>query len=81
MSAISFDGRHFRGFMIPQSVRCYLAYALSYRDIEEIMQERCFDVNNSNIHRCCLRKTIGSKGKPNLINIDQSAANIAGSKQ
>jgi putative transposase len=37
--------------MILQSVRWYLAYALSYRDIEEIMQERGFDVDHSTIHR------------------------------
>lgn len=37
--------------MILQSVRWYLAYGLSYRDIEEIMQERCFEVDHSTIHR------------------------------
>ncbi len=51
MTAISFNGRHFQRDMILQSVRWYLAYALSYRDIEEIMQERGFDVDHSTIHR------------------------------
>jgi putative transposase len=37
--------------MILQSVRWYLAYALSYRDIEEIMEERGFNVDHSTIHR------------------------------
>ncbi|MCP3675474.1 MAG: IS6 family transposase, partial [Gammaproteobacteria bacterium] len=37
--------------MILQSVRWYLAYALSYRDIEEIMKERGFDVDHSTILR------------------------------
>jgi len=37
--------------MILQCVRWYLAFALSYRDIEEIMQERGFDVDHSTIHR------------------------------
>ena len=51
MAEISFSGRHFQHDMILQSVRWYLAYALSYRDIEEIMQERGFDVDHSTIHR------------------------------
>lgn len=42
MVAISLKGRHFQHGMILQSVWWYLAYALSYRDIEELMQEREF---------------------------------------
>ena len=37
---ISFKGRHFEREMILQSVRWYLAYSLSYRDIEEIKKGR-----------------------------------------
>jgi transposase-like protein len=48
---ISFKGRHFQKEMILQSVRWYLAYALSYRDIEEIMAERGFAIDHSNIQR------------------------------
>ena len=51
MTAISFKGRHFQQDMILQSVRWYLAYALSYRDIEEIMREHGFDVDHSTINR------------------------------
>ncbi|MCP4412563.1 MAG: IS6 family transposase [Gammaproteobacteria bacterium] len=51
MTSISFKGRHFQQDMILQSVRWYLAYALSYRDIEEIMKERGFDVDHSTIQR------------------------------
>ena len=40
LSMISFKGRHFQKEMILQSIRWYLAYSLSYRDIEEIMKER-----------------------------------------
>ena len=40
--------------MIFQSVRWYLAYALSYRDIEELMQERGFSVDHSTINRWVL---------------------------
>lgn len=48
---ISFKGRHFHKEMVLQSVRWYLAYSLSYRDIEEIMNERGYPVNHSTIHR------------------------------
>ena len=51
MAEILFSGRHFQRDMILQSVRWYLAYALSYGDIEEIMQERGVDVDHSTIHR------------------------------
>ena len=51
MAAISFSGRHFQRDMILPSVRWYLAYALSYRDIEEMLQERGFSVDHSTIHR------------------------------
>ena len=48
---ISFKGRHFKQEMILQSVRWYLAYSLSYRDLEEIMAERGFHVDHSTINR------------------------------
>ena len=48
---ISFKGRHFQNEMILQSVRWYLAYSLSYRDIEEMMKERGFEVDHSTIQR------------------------------
>lgn len=48
---ISFGGRHFKQKLILQSVRWYLAYALSYRDIEEMLQERGISVDHSTIHR------------------------------
>ncbi len=54
MADISFKGRHFQKDMILQSVRWYLAYSLSYRDIEELMQERGFSVDHSTINRWVL---------------------------
>ena len=48
---ISFKGRHFQKEMMLQSIRWYLAYSLSYRDIEEIMKERGFEVDHSTIQR------------------------------
>lgn len=46
---INFKGRHFNQEMILQGVRWYLAYALSYRDIEELMTERGFSVDHSTV--------------------------------
>jgi len=54
MAAISFKRRHFQQDMILQSVRWYLAYSLSYRDIEELMQERGFSVDHSTINHWVL---------------------------
>ncbi len=51
MTTISFKGKHFQQDMILQSIRWYLAYALSYLDIEEIMKEHGFDVDHSSIQR------------------------------
>ena len=50
MAAISFKGRHFRHAMTLQSIRWYLVYSLSYRDIEELMAERGFSVDHSTIN-------------------------------
>jgi len=54
MAAISFKGRHFQQDMIVQSIRWYLAYALIYRDIEELIHERGFSVDHSTINRWVL---------------------------
>ena len=54
MADISFKGRHFQKDMILQSGRWYLAYSLSYPDIEELMQERGFSVDHSTINRWVL---------------------------
>ncbi len=54
MAATSFKGGHFQHDMILQSDRCYLAYALSCGDIEELMQECGFSVKHSTIYRWVL---------------------------
>jgi len=48
---ISFQGRHHRQDIILQCVRWYIAYSLSYRDLEELMQERGYEVDHSTIQR------------------------------
>jgi len=54
---INFKGRHFHNDMILQSVRWYLAYSLSYRELEEIMQERGFVVDHSTLNRWVVHYT------------------------
>jgi transposase-like protein len=49
----SFKGVHFVKDIILTCVRWYLAYPLSYRHLEEIMQERGVSVDNSAIN-CCI---------------------------
>ena len=46
-----FKWRHFQAEIILLCIRWYLRYALSYRDLEEIMQERGIDVDHTTIYR------------------------------
>jgi len=48
---ISFKGRHFMKEIILMVVRWYVSYALSYRDIEELMLERGIPVDHSTLNR------------------------------
>lgn len=48
---ISFKGRHHHQDIILQCVRWYVAYSLSCRDLEELMQERGHTVDHSTIQR------------------------------
>jgi IS6 family transposase len=46
-----FKWRHFEAEIILLCVRWYLRYALSYRDLEEMMAERGLTVDHSTIYR------------------------------
>ena len=46
-----FRGRHFEDVIIILCVRWYLRYSLSYRDLEEMMAERCLSVDHVTIWR------------------------------
>jgi transposase-like protein len=46
-----FKWRHYQSEIILLCVRWYLRYALSYRDLEEIMRERGLQVDHSTIYR------------------------------
>jgi transposase-like protein len=50
-----FKWRHFQADIILLNVRWYCKYALSYRDLEEMMQERGVEVDHSTINRWVLK--------------------------
>ena len=52
---LNFSGRHFDDTLILMGVRWYVAYALSYRDIEELMAERGVGVDHSTVNRWVIR--------------------------
>jgi putative transposase len=52
---VSFKGAHFVRDIILTCVRWYLAYPLSYRQVEELMQERGVSVDHATIHRWVLK--------------------------
>ena len=51
---ISFSGRHYPKSIILQGVRWYVSYALSYRNIEEMMEERGFEIDHATLNRWVL---------------------------
>ncbi|PCJ40057.1 MAG: hypothetical protein COA99_09800 [Moraxellaceae bacterium] len=84
---ISFKGRHTPKSIVLQCVRWYCSYSLSYRNIEEMMQERGVIVDHSTLNRWVIHYAPKletafhkKKRKPGLINIDKSGANKAGIK-
>ena len=46
-----FQWRHFQSDILLLCVRWYLRYALSYRDLEEMMLERGLQVDHTTIYR------------------------------
>ena len=61
---ISFKQRHFKKEMILMLVRWYVAYPMSYRDIEELAAERNLKVDHStalflNPQQCLLSQNLG----------------------
>jgi putative transposase len=49
--AIDFKGAHFPPEVMLMGVRWYVAYPLSTRHVEELMEERGVEVDHSTIHR------------------------------
>ena len=52
-----FKGYHFPSEIILETIRYYLAYKLSYRDIEEIQLERGVKVDHTTINRWVINFT------------------------
>jgi putative transposase len=52
---VSFKGAHFEKDIILTGIRWYVAYPLSYRQLEELMHERGVTVDHSTIHRWVLK--------------------------
>ena len=46
-----FKGRHFRGDIILWAVRWYCRYGISYRDLEEMLEERGVDLDHTTLYR------------------------------
>src|SRR3984893_15845335 len=55
MVTIAFKGSHFERDVILWGVRWYVAYPLSYRQIEEMMEERGVEVDHSTLNRRVLK--------------------------
>jgi hypothetical protein len=51
MPVNSFKWKHFAGEIILQTIRWYLKYSLSYRNLEEMMAERGVEVDHTTIMR------------------------------
>ena len=49
--AINFKGAHFPKEVILMGIRWYVAYPLSTRHVEELMEERGVEVDHSTINR------------------------------
>jgi len=52
---VSFKGAHFAKDIILTCVRWYVAYPLSYRQVEELMRERGVSVDHATINRWVLK--------------------------
>ena len=48
---MDFSGRHYPEHLILQAIRWYLRYSLSYRDLEEILEERGVEIDHTTPYR------------------------------
>ena len=52
---IDFKGSHFEREIVLWGVRWYVAYPISYRQLEEMMEERGVEVDHSTLNRWVLK--------------------------
>lgn len=55
---IDFKGSHFKREVILWGVRWYVAYPISYRNLEEMMEERGVEVDHSTLNRWVVKYTL-----------------------
>ena len=60
---VLFKWKHFQPEIILLNVRWYCRYALSYRDLEEMMAERGLSVDHSTINRLCFSRIFLNKAE------------------
>ena len=58
---MDFKGSQFERDIILWGVRWYVAYPISYRPLEEMMQERGVEMDHSNLNRWVLKYTVVRK--------------------
>ena len=81
-----FKGRHYEATLILQAVSWYLRYALSYRDIEEMLLERGLEVDHSTLNRWVLayaplierRLRVFRKPPCGSIRVDETSIKVRG---
>src|SRR5947209_611412 len=68
-----FKWRHFESEIILLCVRWYLRYALSYRDLEEMMAERGLTVDHTTIFRWVQRYApeLDKRSRPHLCSVQR----------
>ncbi len=57
MSQDRLKGCHFPKWIVLQAVYWYLRYSLSYRDVEELMNERGVNIDHSTVQRWVVKYT------------------------
>ena len=50
-TVVDFKGSHFEREIVLLGVRWYVAYPISYRQLEEMMEERGVEVDHSSLNR------------------------------
>jgi len=67
-NAVSLPDRHYESDIILLCVRWYLRYALSYRDLEEMMEERNLTADHTTIYRWVQRYApeLDKRSRPHL---------------
>ena len=72
VNMLNFKWRHFEKEIILLNVRWYLAYPVSYRNLEEMAEERGYPVDHSTINRWVI------KYSPELENVFQQKKRLVG---